>query len=129
MILLAMLFTYGLTDYQGYLQDATETLKGCHYLKTAYPAEHKRLDVVRPEIVLLDVQGPELAFVHGEVIFLSPKIWKDIGERRVDYKRLFAHELLHVINLPRHKHYDTKEDYLANDPIEFVISACFIEGE
>ena len=138
-LITASFLSFSAQDFIGFKDDAAKTLQHCVYLHKTYPESYAKIQSVSDKTMVIlsevDIKGvAAIAVIPIDPtitpkIFISDYLWDDKNPRfnfGVDYKKVMAHELLHLIGLPNHKVYKTYEEYKFNDEIEFTIKACFI---
>lgn len=99
----------------------------CAYFEREYPHAFAELKALG-EISIVATPGDRSAFLGfgyretSAILLLGPAA----THPDVRFETL-AHELLHVVGMPKHKPYKSRDDYYLNDPIEQVMYWCVKE--
>jgi len=105
-------------------------LRACEYFKKNWPTQWSTLDNLQYLKVTAHLfsDGKHCGFgiyEESHIILLREAI-EELHSCMGSSTFVVAHEMLHVVGMPPHKEYETRQDYLLEDPIEKVMWWCIL---
>jgi hypothetical protein len=109
-------------------QVARRKLLECGYFEKNHRYEYIKLYFL-PKIDIIVHDQPHrkycgLGYTETKTVILFQNALDNPAECEQDLFVLVGHEMLHIVDMPKHKRYTSKQEYFMKDPIEQVVFWC-----
>lgn len=125
-------YNYAITINDLEIQKSKNFLMQCKSFKEDYPTQYNYLSSIKKfNVILYSAQHPRACAEYlphptgGYIVLFPNALTGSCGQSPM---LILSHEMLHLAGLPVHNTYKTYIDYLAQDPIEQLMTKCELEA-